>query len=146
MRNVVTLVLGGGRGTRLYPLTKYRAKPAVPLATKYRLIDIPISNCINSNLNRVYVLTPRGQVLDMSAGSTVLDFAYQVHTEVGHRCRGAKVNGRIVPLTHVVNTGDRVEIITAKRGGPSRDWLRAELDAYRSVRDGAAPGKTEPLP
>jgi len=57
MRNVVTLILGGGRGTRLFPLTKIRAKPAVPLAGKYRLIDIPLSNCINSGLNRVYVLT-----------------------------------------------------------------------------------------
>jgi len=57
MRNVITLVLGGGRGTRLYPLTKYRSKPAVPLAGKYRLIDIPLSNCINSGLSRIYVLT-----------------------------------------------------------------------------------------
>jgi glucose-1-phosphate adenylyltransferase len=57
MRNVISLVLGGGRGTRLFPLTKYRAKPAVPLAGKYRLIDIPLSNCINSGLNRIYVLT-----------------------------------------------------------------------------------------
>ena len=57
MRNVVSLVLGGGRGTRLYPLTKYRSKPAVPLAGKYRLIDIPLSNCINSGMNRIYVLT-----------------------------------------------------------------------------------------
>ena len=57
MRNVITLVLGGGRGARLYPLTKYRSKPAVPLAGKYRLIDIPLSNCINSGLNRIYVLT-----------------------------------------------------------------------------------------
>jgi len=77
--------------------------------------------------DRVYVLTPRGQVVDMTAGSTVLDFAYQVHTEVGHRCRGAKVNGRIVPLTHVVNTGDRVEILTAKTPKPSRDWLNPRL-------------------
>jgi glucose-1-phosphate adenylyltransferase len=57
MRNVLSLVLGGGRGTRLYPLTKYRSKPAVPLAGKYRLIDIPLSNCLNSGLNRIYVLT-----------------------------------------------------------------------------------------
>src|SRR6266576_5272513 len=57
MRNVVALVLGGGRGTRLLPLTAYRAKPAVPLAGKYRLIDIPISNCINSEINQIYVLT-----------------------------------------------------------------------------------------
>ncbi|MCA9150252.1 MAG: glucose-1-phosphate adenylyltransferase, partial [Planctomycetales bacterium] len=57
MRNIVTLVLGGGRGTRLLPLTEYRSKPAVPLAGKYRLIDIPLSNCINSGLNRIFVLT-----------------------------------------------------------------------------------------
>src|SRR4029453_16408583 len=57
MRNVLALVLGGGKGTRLYPLTKYRSKPAVPLAGKYRLIDIPISNCLNAGLNRIYVLT-----------------------------------------------------------------------------------------
>ena len=57
MREVISLILGGGRGTRLYPLTRYRSKPAVPLAGKYRLIDIPISNCINSDLNRIYLLT-----------------------------------------------------------------------------------------
>ena len=57
MRRVMSLVLGGGRGTRLYPLTKSRSKPAVPLAGKYRLIDIPLSNCLNSGLNKIYVLT-----------------------------------------------------------------------------------------
>ena len=77
--------------------------------------------------DRVYVLTPQGQVVDLSLGSTVLDFAYQVHTEVGHRCRGAKVNGRIVPLTHQVSNGDRVEILTAKQPNPSRDWLNPKL-------------------
>jgi GTP pyrophosphokinase len=84
--------------------------------------------------DRVYVLTPRGQVVDLSAGSTVLDFAYQVHTEVGHRCRGAKVNGRIVPLTHSVNTGDRVEILTAKHPNPSRDWLNPKLGYINGAR------------
>ncbi len=73
--------------------------------------------------DRVYVLTPRGEVVDMSRGATVLDFAYHIHTDVGHRCRGAKVNGRIVPLTHTPRSGDRVEILTAKNGEPSRDWL-----------------------
>ncbi len=84
--------------------------------------------------DRVYVLTPRGQVVDLTAGSTVLDFAYQVHTEVGHRCRGAKVNGRIVPLTHVVGTGDRVEILTGKIAKPSRDWLNPRLGYIRGAR------------
>ena len=75
--------------------------------------------------DRVYVLTPRGEVIDLPHGATVLDFAYHVHTEVGHRCRGAKVNGRIVPLTHQPHSGDRIEILTAKIAEPSRDWLSA---------------------
>ncbi len=83
---------------------------------------------------RVYVLTPRGQVIDLAAGATVLDFAYQVHTEIGHRCRGAKVNGRIVPLTHKVTTGDRVEILTAKQPGPSRDWLNPRQGYIHGAR------------
>ena len=73
--------------------------------------------------DRVYLLTPRGEVIDLPHGATVLDFAYHVHTEVGHRCRGAKVNGRIVPLSFQPRSGDRVEIITAKQAEPSRDWL-----------------------
>jgi GTP pyrophosphokinase len=84
--------------------------------------------------DRVYVLTPHGQVVDLTAGSTVLDFAYQVHTEVGHRCRGAKVNGRIVPLTHILNTGDRVEILTGKIPKPSRDWLNPRLGYIHGAR------------
>jgi GTP pyrophosphokinase len=73
--------------------------------------------------DRVYVLTPKGEVFDMARGATVLDFAYLVHSEVGHRCRGAKVNGRIVPLTFQPRSGDRIEILTAKVAEPSRDWL-----------------------
>lgn len=75
--------------------------------------------------DRVYALTPRGEVVDLPRGATVLDFAYAVHTEVGHRCRGAKVNGRIVPLDHRPATGDQVEILTAKTSEPRRDWLLA---------------------
>jgi len=73
--------------------------------------------------DRVYVLTPRGEVMDLPQGATPLDFAYLVHTEVGHRCRGAKVDGRIVPLDHVLRSGDRVEILTGKVAEPRRDWL-----------------------
>ncbi|MFC3552349.1 RelA/SpoT family protein [Lysobacter cavernae] len=73
--------------------------------------------------DRIYVLTPKGEVIDLPAGATPLDFAYHVHTEVGHRCRGAKVDGRIVPLDHKLRSGDRVEILTAKTGEPRRDWL-----------------------
>lgn len=84
--------------------------------------------------DRVYVLTPRGEVVDLEAGATVLDFAYHVHTEVGHRCRGAKINGRIVPLTQTVNTGDRVEILTGKQPKPSRDWLNPRLGYIHGAR------------
>jgi GTP pyrophosphokinase len=72
---------------------------------------------------RVYVLTPKGEVLDLPRGATPLDFAYYVHTDVGHRCRGARVNGRLVPLTHILDNGDQVEILTARERDPSRDWL-----------------------
>ena len=85
--------------------------------------------------DRVYALSPKGDVVEMPAGSTPLDFAYHVHTQVGHRCRGAKVNGRIVPLTYKVRNGDKIEIITGKEPQPSRDWLSAQngyLAASRS--------------
>ncbi len=85
-------------------------------------------------VDRVYVFTPKGQVLDLPAGSTPVDFAYYIHTEVGHRCRGARVNGRLVPLTYKLQNGDQVEIITAKRGGPSRDWLNPHLGYLGSAR------------
>ncbi len=76
---------------------------------------------------RVYLFTPKGRIIDLPAGSTALDFAYAVHTDIGHRCRGAKVNGHIVPLTYQLKTGERVEVLTVKEGGPSRDWLNAHL-------------------
>jgi GTP pyrophosphokinase len=83
---------------------------------------------------RVYVFTPKGNIVDLPAGATPLDFAYHVHTELGHRCRGAKVNGQIVPLTHALKTGDRVEVITVKEGGPSRDWLSPHLGYLHTSR------------
>ena len=84
--------------------------------------------------DRVYVLTPNGEVFDMPQGATPLDFAYYVHTEVGNRCRGAKVNGRIVPLTYELKSGEQVEVLTTRQGGPSRDWLNPHLGYLRTSR------------
>jgi len=84
--------------------------------------------------DRVYVFTPRGDIIDLPAGSTPIDFAYHVHTDIGHRCRGARVNGKLVPLYQELKTGDQVEILTAKRGGPSRDWLNNNLGLVKTQR------------
>ena len=105
MKNVVTLVLGGGRGTRLYPLTKFRSKPAVPVAGKYRLIDIPLSNCINSGLNRIYLLTQFNSVsLHRHIRSTYM---------FGPFARGF------------------VEILAAQQTLASADWYQGTADAVR---------------
>ena len=82
----------------------------------------------------MYVFTPRGDIIDLPAGSTPIDFAYQVHTDIGHRCRGAKVNGKLVSLDYTLKTGDKVEILTAKRGGPSLDWLNPNLGLVQTQR------------
>ena len=106
MKNVTTLVLGGGRGTRLYPLTKYRSKPAVPLAAKYRLIDIPLSNCINSGMNRIYVLT---QFMSVS-----------LHRHIRQTYRFDAFSGGFVELLAAQQTGDA-----------GTDWYEGTADAVR---------------
>lgn len=106
MRNVICLVLGGGRGTRLYPLTKYRSKPAVPLAGKYRLIDIPLSNCLNSQMNRIYVLT---QFLSVS-----------LHRHIRQTYRFDHFSGGFVELLAAQQTA-----------GEGSDWYQGTADAVR---------------
>ncbi len=105
MRNVISLVLGGGRGTRLYPLTKFRSKPAVPLAAKYRLIDIPLSNCINSEMSRIYVLT---QFLSVS-----------LHRHIRQTYR----------FDHF--SGGFVELLAAQQTDAGGDWYQGTADAVR---------------
>jgi len=84
--------------------------------------------------DRVYIFTPRGDIIDLPGGSTPIDFAYHIHTDIGHRCRGARVNGKLVPLEYELKTGDQVDILTAKRGGPSRDWLNTNLGLVKTQR------------
>ncbi|GIU50199.1 MULTISPECIES: GTP diphosphokinase [Shewanella] len=84
--------------------------------------------------DRAYVFTPNGEVVDLPLGSTVLDFAYYIHSHVGHKCIGAKVDGRIVPFTYQVETGERIEIITSKHPNPKRDWLNPNLGYIKSSR------------
>jgi len=84
--------------------------------------------------DRVYVFTPQGRIIDMPAGATPLDFAYHVHTDVGHRCRGARIDGKLVPLTTRLQTGQQVEILTTKQPSPGRDWLNQHLGYLQTSR------------
>jgi len=84
--------------------------------------------------DRVFILTPKGKVLDLPQGATPLDFAYIVHTEIGHRCRGAKVNGRIVQLTYELKNGEQVDILTSNKAAPSRDWMNPNLGYLKTKR------------
>ncbi len=100
-------------------------------ASADELMDALRHNIIEEH---IYVLTPKGDIVDLPHGATSLDFAYQVHTSIGHRCRGAKINGHIVPLTYKLKTGDQVDILTAKESKPSRDWINPELGYVTTSR------------
>ena len=101
--------------------------------------DGDLLDAVRGNLfaDRLYALTPRGEIVDLPRGATVLDFAYHLHTELGHSCRGAKIDGRIAPLNQPLHNGALVEIITGRKGGPSRDWLAPEGAFLASARSRA---------
>jgi GTP pyrophosphokinase len=96
----------------------------------------PLSDDLGQGVeqDRIYLFTPEGHIVDLPQGATPLDFAYRIHTEIGHRCRGAKVNGRIVPLNHILQTSDQVEVLTGKHEVPSRDWLIESLGYLNTSR------------
>jgi GTP pyrophosphokinase len=98
--------------------------------------DDSLADSFKSELfhDRVYILTPKGKLVDLVKGSTPLDFAYAIHSDICHRCRGAKVNGRIVPLTYKLKSGERVEILTTKIGDPNHNWIDPHLGYLKSSR------------
>ena len=129
---------GGQRGMRRDPAFEDRIawlrqvldwKDAVADATEWM-------SAFKSSLftDTIYVLTPQGRVVDLPRGATPIDFAYAVHTNLGHRCRGARVDGAMVPLSYTLKNGQQVEVVTARQGGPSRDWLNPELGYVHSHR------------
>ena len=101
--------------------------------------DPDLLNQISTELlsEHIYVMTPTNDIITLSVGSTALDFAYQIHTNLGHGCRGAKINGKIMPLTTVLQTGDKVEVLAVKNGGPSRNWLNPNLGYLGNARSRA---------
>lgn len=119
-------------------LTGYEAKIAwlrQVMEWQKEVSDEPTEKMLSQAFeDRIYVFTPQGDVLELQQGATSLDFAYQIHSALGHRCRGAKVNGQIVPLTYALKTGECVELLTAKEGHPSRDWLNPHLGYLKTSR------------
>lgn len=106
------------------------------LAWQEEVVDSSLAEELRNQVteDRVYVFTPKGDIVDLPLGSTPLDFAYYVHSNVGHRCIGAKISGRIVPFTYQLKTGDQVEILTGREPNPSRDWLNPHLGYLKSSR------------
>jgi len=123
---------GGGGGDGLEKGIASLRKLLDPNETK----DEELIDSFHTELfpDRVFILTPKGKVLDLPQGATPLDFAYIVHTEIGHRCRGAKVNGRIVQLTYELKNGEQVDILTSNKAAPSRDWMNPNLGYLKTKR------------
>jgi GTP pyrophosphokinase len=127
----------GGRGNPAYEQKIVWLRQILDPGEKDSETDGDFLERVRSEIfeDRVYALSPRGEVIDLPRGATPLDFAYHLHTDLGHRCRGAKVNGRMVPLNQPLQNGDQVEIITSKQLNPSRDWLVPSLGYLVSPRN-----------
>jgi GTP pyrophosphokinase len=130
---------GGARDAQYERKIEWVRKLLEPQDTSTEPADRDFLERVRTELfeDRVYALTPKGEVIDLPRGATPLDFAYHVHTSLGHRCKGAKVNGRIVPLTYSLQNGEIVEIIVGKQDAPSRDWLVPEQGYLVSARNRA---------
>ena len=129
------LALQGGRAPRARATTRRSrgcARSSNGRTRSATRASSPSSSGRRLFADTIYVLTPQGRVIDLPKGATPIDFAYHVHTELGHRCRGAKVDGAMVPLNTPLANGQQVEILAAKQGGPSRDWLNPALGYVRS--------------
>jgi len=148
---------GGARDSQYERKIEWVRKLLEPQDTSTEATDRDFLERMRTELfeDRVYALTPKGEVIDLPRGATPLDFAYQIHTSLGHRCRGAKVNGRIVPLTYTLHNGEVIEIITSKQEAPSRDWLtpeqgylvsahsRAKVRAWFRKQEAEQPGQVQ---
>jgi GTP pyrophosphokinase len=124
----------GGRGDQAYERKINQLRSLLAPAEGDTSRDFLDRMRVDLFQDRIYVISPKGEIVDVPVGGTPLDFAYQVHTELGHRTRGAKVNGRMVPLDYQLKNSETVEIITAKTAGPSRDWLSPQSGYLASPR------------
>ena len=125
---------GGGTAAAFDQKIRFLRQLLEPAADGSELLDQIRDDVFE---DRVYAISPKGDVVELPTNATPLDFAYHVHTQVGHRCRGAKANGRIVPLTYHIQNGDQVEIITGSQPQPSRDWLSPRLGYLAGARSRA---------
>lgn len=137
MRQLLAWDNGEGHGARQTKANAAAEATQGEAADRAEVASTEATAATSSRAERIYVLTPQARVIELPRGATPIDFAYSLHTDLGHRCRGARVDGQMVPLSTQLQTGQTVEIIAAKSGGPSRDWLNTQLGFLASARSRA---------